>query len=316
MKKKSGLKHSYKYLKTKIFSHLSYKNLILNIKSIILPSLCVNSIFKKITILSIDETIDYIRENKVSISRFGDGEIGLMTKKSFVDFQKIDSKLSEELKNVIMSDLDNLLICLPGQFKYINQSKRRERKFWLEFIQLHKKDISSFLNQNKIYGNTNLTRFYFGNKNKDNATTRFEKIRTIWTNRDLLIIEGEFTRTGIGNNLYENAQSISRIICPAKNAFDKSDLILECAKLYGKKKLILLALGPTATVLSYKLSKDGFWAFDIGHLDIEYMWMINKAKRKMPVIGRYVNEVSNVLEEELDDSFLKVYKSQIIDIIK
>lgn len=32
-------------------------------------------------------------------------------------------------------------------------------------------------------------------------------------------------------------------------------------------RLILIALGMTATVLAYDLSKAGFWAIDIGHID-------------------------------------------------
>jgi hypothetical protein len=61
--------------------------------------------------------------------------------------------------------------------------------------------------------------------------------------------------------------------------------------------------------------KIGFWAIDIGHLDVEFMWMINNAKKKIPLIGRYVNEVANILQEELDDSFLTLYRSQIVDTI-
>ena len=42
--------------------------------------------------------------------------------------------------------------------------------------------------------------------------------------------------------------SIQRIICPSENAFDEYDEIFEKILEYGKNKLILLALGPTATV--------------------------------------------------------------------
>ncbi|MBW7986337.1 DUF1792 domain-containing protein [Lactobacillus helveticus] len=35
----------------------------------------------------------------------------------------------------------------------------------------------------------------------------------------MLIIEGKYSRSGEGNNLFSNANSVSRIICPSKNAF-------------------------------------------------------------------------------------------------
>ena len=43
----------------------------------------------------------------------------------------------------------------------------------------------------------------------------------------------------------------------------------------SKNKLILIALGPTATVLSYDLYKLGYHVIDIGHADIEYEWFLN-----------------------------------------
>ena len=38
------------------------------------------------------------------------------------------------------------------------------------------------------------------------------------------------------------------------------------------EKLILLMLGPTAKVLGFQLSREGYQAIDIGHIDSEYEW--------------------------------------------
>ncbi|MBS7021576.1 MAG: DUF1792 domain-containing protein [Firmicutes bacterium] len=58
--------------------------------------------------------------------------------------------------------------------------------------------------------------------------------------------------------------------------------------------IILLAIGPTATVLSYDLADNGFQVIDIGHLDVEYQWYLMQAKKKMPLENRTtVNEVSD-----------------------
>ena len=58
--------------------------------------------------------------------------------------------------------------------------------------------------------------------------------------------------------------------------------------------IVLLAIGPTATVLSYDLADNGFQVIDIGHLDVEYQWYLMQAKKKMPLENRTtVNEVSD-----------------------
>jgi len=64
---------------------------------------------------------------------------------------------------------------------------------------------------------------------------------------------------GIGNDLFDGVSSLQRLICPSKNAFSHYTEILEKAKKLGKDKLVLIALGPTATVLSYDLARAGFW---------------------------------------------------------
>lgn len=58
--------------------------------------------------------------------------------------------------------------------------------------------------------------------------------------------------------------------------------------------IILLAIGPTATVLSYDLADNEFQVIDIGHLYVEYQWYLMQAKKKMPLENRTtVNEVSD-----------------------
>lgn len=77
-----------------------------------------------------------------------------------------------------------------------------------------------------------------------------------------------------------------------------------------KSKLILIALGPTATVLSFDLSVNEYTALDIGHIDIEYEWFLQKTVEKTPVKNKYIGEIpgdTNV-SEILDIK----YESQII----
>src|SRR5690606_10996024 len=137
------------------------------------------------------------------------------------------------------------------------------------------------------------------------------KLKEIWDKKDVVMVEGEFSRMGVGNDLYANASTIQRIICPAENAFKSYDQIIDATKKYGKDKLILIALGPTASILSYDLAKEGYWAIDIGHIDVEYMWMLQNATKKVPIKGRYVSEASDERDFEIPEEYSKHYKESI-----
>ena len=142
-----------------------------------------------------------------------------------------------------------------------------------------------------------------------------EKLKMIWDKKEILIVEGELSRMGVGNDLYENAAGLSRLICPAENAFGKYDEILEASKKYGKDKLILIALGPTATILSHDLAKNGYWAIDIGHIDVEYMWMLSKTQTKIPIKGRYVIEARGETDFEIPEAYKDSYYKSIVETI-
>lgn len=105
-----------------------------------------------------------------------------------------------------------------------------------------------------------------------------------------MFIEGDRTRMGVGNDLFSNAGSIERIIAPNEDAFDVYEGIYKAALTYGKDRLILIALGPTATVLAYDLAKAGYWALDIGHLDLEYEWYL-KGRGYSYIPHKYNNEM-------------------------
>ena len=82
---------------------------------------------------------------------------------------------------------------------------------------------------------------------------------------------------GVNNDLFDNVKSIKRILCPIVNAFNIYEKILQEALKIKKNKLILLALGPTASVLAYDLYHAGYQVLDIGHMDIEYEWFLRNA---------------------------------------
>lgn len=150
-----------------------------------------------------------------------------------------------------------------------------------------------------------ITRFYLPFKNKKQNIESIEKLKDYFSYKSILIIEGENTRFGVGNNLLKNVKDVKRILAPAKNAFSVYNKLIEEACKFPKGTIVLIALGPTATVLAYDLCKEGYQAIDIGHLDIEYEWYLSGAKKKVPVKYKDVSEVSIFTDEIINDIEIK-----------
>ena len=165
-----------------------------------------------------------------------------------------------------------------------------------------------------MYYDAFISRPYIIYRDKTKAEDRFRKVKQIWNKKSVVMVEGEESRLGIGNDLFSNANEIKRIICPSKNAFEYYEEILDKVKQQKKDKLILIALGPTATVLAYDLSNIGYQALDIGHIDIEYEWFLRKSTDKVKILGKYINEVKegNKVINIRDEN----YEKQIIERIR
>lgn len=259
-------------------------------------------------IASIDETIQKIVKEGCSVSRFGDGEI-LLTNNKAIGFQKADSKLGERLKEVLQSNADGHIVCLSDTFTDIYRYNRKARRFWRTHFFIYGHIWDNLLIPNKQYYNTFVTRPYMDFAQKTQCGKWFHDMQAIWQNRNIIFIEGEKSRLGVGNDLFHNAKSIKRILCPPTSAFDKYDSIVNEAIKQNKDVLFLIALGPTATVLAYDLHKKGYQAIDIGHVDIEYEWWRMNAKRKVKIQNKYVNEAvgGNIVSVAGEE-----YESQII----
>ncbi|KAG4095512.1 DUF1792-domain-containing protein [Neocallimastix lanati (nom. inval.)] len=241
-----------------------------------------------LNILSNEETLDYIINNNKSISRFGDGEFNLIFGEG-IRFQKFDNNMSKRLADILNSNKEGLIIAIPDKLKMV----KNNNNFWKNYISMYQYKLIKLLNFNKIYGNTQMSRFYWFNNNRSDVLKYIDKLKLIWDKKDIVIIEGEKSRFGINNDLLNNTKTIQRILCPAINAYDVYEKIYNEALKINKDKLILIALGPTATILAYDLHNVGYQAIDIGHADISYEWFLRNATHKIKIENKYVNEVKD-----------------------
>lgn len=275
-------------------------------------SYCIYKHQRTFDVMTAEDTVMKILGNRnLSIARFGDGEYRMIEGGS-TGFQQQDLRLGEKLKEVLNSYDCKCLVCIPRPFVCTSQLAPNSERFWTNYLGLKRKLVLRLTPTNRIFGDACFSRFYFENK-PYNIKEYINLIRQIWNQRSVYIVEGINTRFGVGNDLLANAQSVYRILCPAQNAFEKYDTIYKSVlNNVPEGALILIALGMTATVLAYDLSKANryYQAIDIGHLDIEYECYLRSSNGIIAIPGKAVNEVGiNNPEEEIIDP---TYKSSII----
>ena len=270
-----------------------------------------------------NSTVDHILKNRCSVSRYGDGEIDMIIhlitggkEEAISGFQSYNPQLALRLKEILEEqEYDDSLhiVCVPYWYRGNNVRvyKAGTQRFCKRYICQNVNYILSIINKQRFYFDANISRFYLSYKNKKNCKTYIEKLREIWTDRDVCFVEGEYSRLGVGNDLFDGASSIKRILCPSVDAFSCYDLIISTIlSNVNKSSLLIIALGHTATVLAYDLSKLGFQAIDLGHVDVEYEWMKMRANDKMPICNKYVNEVEGgAIHTDCNDI---IYNNQII----
>lgn len=262
-------------------------------------------------ILSAEETLQRILDNRLSVCRYGDGELNII-RGAGNGFCSPDSALGERLEEILSyphEKEDNILICIPGVIHSLARDTTDSRYFWHLHFSKTIKDWIRYCHR-PFYGDALISRFYINYLDRDYAARVTDMWKRIWDGRKLLIVEGAESRLGVGNDLFDNAADIKRILCPGKNAFDSYDEILEAARRHAEDRLVLIALGQTATVLAYDLAMDGFQALDIGHIDVEYEWFRMGVTEKVDIPTKAVNEVMGLDAAEVRDP---VYLSQIVE---
>lgn len=285
-------------------------------KMIVLFNNLINRLYQKPDIRTIDETLDAILERKASISRFGDGEFDIIFGR-FQPFQPYNDKLRQKLAKVLKSNdiSPTFLVGIPDCYGDLSHYITEAQFHWKRRLDRERYKWYRILNRKAPYYQAQISRFYHDWNDKSQSQHWADKLKKIWENRNVFIVEGEKTRMGVGNDLFEKSKSIRRILCPAINAFGKYETILDTIhKLANKEDLILIALGPTASVLSFDLHNSGYQAIDIGHIDIEYEWMKIGALEKVRIPGRFMNELDG--GKYVDDSIIdQSYFDQIVSVI-
>lgn len=267
----------------------------------------------QINVHSIAWSIDYINQHHASVVRFGDGEVDLIMGRN-IPYQSYDKNLASELLEILETPSSpQLMVCLPDVFERLGRYNSSAQHFWEshfeQFVDFYKEHCRS-----SWYGSTFLSRPYIDWVDKSQAQANIEKLRSLWQDKDLLIVEGETSRSGVGNDLFDNSKSIKRIIGPSKNAYQNLDWLYDKVMEHSANRLVFVMLGPTAKVLVKRLSDSGIQAIDLGHIDSEYEWYQMKATHKVKLTHKHTAEFN--YDEDITFEEDATYNAQIVAHIK
>lgn len=276
------------------FKDLAYKVMV---DAIYVPvyKLFYESKYQTLSISSIEATIDAIVNQKISLSRFGDGEFKWIDMTDQGSYEIDSPELKDRLVEVLKSDNDKVGIALPQAFR--DPKILTAKIYWEREMGFYGKTWLANLKPGKHYYNTSVTRPYMDLKDKTVAKVIFSKFKAYMKNKTVLVIEGDNTHFGEGNDLLHDCANVVRLEGPAKNAFESYEKIKNDAEKLIKTNhpdVVLIALGPTATILAYDLTiETNVQSIDIGHFDIEYSWYLDGATKRTAVAGKDVNEVGD-----------------------
>lgn len=219
--------------------------------------------FEDQNLYSMLDTLEQVKQGK-SLARYGDGEITLMDGDS-IDFQNANSDLAIELNEILTKKNETIVVCLPTILKACNQS---EENWWLKFWYVRWADLKVKLNREMKYGHSMVTRPDFFLMYPEHSVQAW---KGIWDSRKVIFITGKGSKLNINHDLFENVYCREVVYSLSENAFDDlARVVLEVQSKFDNEYLILIALGPSGTILANRLSKIGYQALDIGHITSSY----------------------------------------------
>lgn len=273
----------------------------------------------RFNIMSPEKTLKYIKENKCSIARFGDGEFDLIFATRDLGFQKGSPEFSEALKKALSNKNPNLLLCIPRCMNTIKGCNQHSADFWITWGKRdnhHQKIVNmirSYAGNKYRFGDSQITRPYIDWESDERAKRTFPMLKSLWEDKEIIIVEGDQTRLGVGNDLFDGAKRVERILAPAIGAFERRNEIKESILKHYHGQLIIMALGPTATILAAEFADMNIQVLDIGNIDIEYEWFLRGAKERIPIPGKFTNEAKDGVGRVFTECKDEKYLSQIID---
>lgn len=229
------------------------------------------------SIMSPEETVEYLKNNTVCFCRFGDGEISIM-KGDSIAFQQYNAELAQRLKEIIAKNEPGLKIGINYLYFNPRDAVNPYTQKFLDAMAQQRKFMIKNCNKCAEYIDAGVTQLYQTYVEFD-FEAHFGKMQHMFEGKDITLICGRTVMRNIEYNALNVCKSVNYIYAPEKDAFSRYPAVLEDALQVEADRIICVILGPAAKLLVYDLYKHGRIAWDIGHYLKDYDAYMKKQPR-------------------------------------
>lgn len=189
--------------------------------------------------------------NGLSLARYGDGELKL-ARGADAKSQTGDPVLANRLRAILVAPASDCLVCIPNI-----ETETPKGEFWATYRDAR---YARMYAGAQPYGSSFITR-------PDSAPwidtpEYWDRVVDLWRGRDVVLVRGSsksLTLAELGP-----AKTAEEIIVSRQHAW--ADYPSLMTRLATERRLVMLCLGATATVLAFDLAQIGVQALDLGHI--------------------------------------------------
>lgn len=218
-----------------------------------------------------NDTLDAVLSGK-SITRYGDGEFRLAMGGAKNISQIAHPKLRSELCEILITPQKFCLIAIPDM-----NDKSPKWWFWGKYQNKYPKMLhpkityySQFITRPDSAPAIDVPEFY-------------DRMEKLWADQEVVLVRGSERSLVEGRGTMLLAKKVHPVLCARRDAYAEIDRV-EKDVLALNTKRVLLCAGAMATVLTYRLAKQGLHAIDLGH--IGYLWRLYANRKQAGTADR------------------------------
>jgi hypothetical protein len=211
-----------------------------------------------------NDTLDAVLSGK-SITRYGDGEFRLAMGGAKNISQVAHPRLRQELADILVTRQNFCLVAIPDM-------NPESPKWW--FWKKYQHKYPRMLDYKITYYSQFITR-------PDSAPVIdvpefYDRMEKLWAGQEIVLVRGSERSLVEGRGTMELASKVHPVLCARRDAYAEIDRV-ESEVLALNVNRVLLCAGAMATVLTYRLAKQGLHAIDLGH--IGYLWRLYASRK-------------------------------------